>query len=526
MAQTILRLCNYIIRDDFGTNVEQVAKVLLQKGRLPLLLIAKFSKFTLSKTRECLFILIQHNLVYWAETKEGKRIGIYYSIEKDEILARLNFGIYIKNANEWEANEIIKIILLNGKATFQGLIEDMKISKRTNKYKDAKEIFLKMIEKNYITPVSFSDSKSAQDKASEAEQRELAKMTSFIPTKKQMAEVKAKLAADISTDDISTGSQRKGEATGEVTLDENQYYRVNYEKFNVKARNKRFEKFVTAHINKSAGIIMKTILNVADDDKSIPVEKFELLASQIKTERGKSTREALVRQYLDYLIEDETKVLHKKDENLGGMYSIKYQELCESLKREIFEDIILEKYGIMGLRIIRVLNSKQKLDEKSITTFTLMSLSDVRQKLTELLNEGFVQIQEVPRSADRAPSRTYYLWYIDYQRCYEIILNKYYLTLANIHQVRFSQETLAATLLEKKENEEALKQLNNNSYIQLLTENEKKSLNDLEHLLNQLDTSQLRIIQDIIQNLSPDLPSPERKSQPVNMIEKFENFFI
>lgn len=107
-------------------------------------------------------------------------------------------------------------------------------------------------------------------------------------------------------------------------------------------------------------------------------------------------------------------------------------------------------------------------------------------------------MQEVPRSADRAPSRTYYLWYVDYQKCYEIILEKYYLTLANIHQVRFSQETLAATLLEKKENEEALKQLNNNSYIQLLTENERKSLNDLEHLLNQLDTSQLRIIQDIV----------------------------
>lgn len=117
------------------------------------------------------------------------------------------------------------------------------------------------------------------------------------------------------------------------------------------------------------------------------------MASQIKTERGKTTREALVRQYLDYLIEDEAKILHKRDENLGGTYCIKYQELCESLKREIFEDIMLEKYGIMGLRIIRVLNSKQKLDEKSITTFTLMSMSDVRQKLTELLNGGFVQIQ-------------------------------------------------------------------------------------------------------------------------------------
>ncbi|CAG8783788.1 13680_t:CDS:2, partial [Acaulospora morrowiae] len=198
----------------------------------------------------------------------------------------------------------------------------------------------------------------------------------------------------------------------------------------------------------------------------IPVDKNEMLTSQMKTERGKSTRDALVKQYLDCLTEDETNFLHKKDENLGGMYCINYQALCESLKQEIFEDIILEKYGIMGLRVMKVLNSKQKLSEKSITTFSLMSMSDVRQKLTELLNGGFVQIQEVPRSADRAPSRTYYLWYVDYSRCYEIILDNYYRTLANIHQVRFTQETMAATLLEKKENEEALRQLNNNAFIQ------------------------------------------------------------
>ncbi|PKK75819.1 hypothetical protein RhiirC2_735629, partial [Rhizophagus irregularis] len=99
-----------------GPIIEEVAKVLLQKGRLPL-------------TRECLFVLIQHNLVYWTETRE--------------------------------------------------------------EYKELKMTFKKIVERRYLTPVRITDSKSAQDKASEAEQRELAKVTNFIPTKKQMAEVKA-----------------------------------------------------------------------------------------------------------------------------------------------------------------------------------------------------------------------------------------------------------------------------------------------------------------------------------------------
>ena len=75
-------------------------------------------------------------------------------------------------------------------------------------FKELKEAFKKMVERRYLTPVKITDSKSAQDKASEAEQRELAKVTNFIPTKKQMAEVKAKLAAVTDDDNVTTGSVR------------------------------------------------------------------------------------------------------------------------------------------------------------------------------------------------------------------------------------------------------------------------------------------------------------------------------
>ncbi|CAG8761165.1 11098_t:CDS:2, partial [Acaulospora morrowiae] len=207
---------------------------------------------------------------------------------KDEILTRLNFGIYIKNANEWigcrGAGEIIRLMLLNGKTTFKKLVEkDLKISKKTSsKYRDVKEIFSKMIEKHYIAPFNFTDSKSAQDKASEAEQRELAKVTNFIPTKKQVAEVKAKLAGDVDVDEAATGLKRKINA---VTFDrpakENQYFRVNYGKFNVKMRNKRFESFVGIRINNSAGLITKIILDISDDEKAEDIESRLISAQRI-----------------------------------------------------------------------------------------------------------------------------------------------------------------------------------------------------------------------------------------------------
>jgi len=52
-------------------------------------------------------------------------------------------------------------------------------------------------------------------------------------------------------------------------------------------------------------------------------------------------------------------------------------------------------------------------------------------------------------------------------------------------------------LLEKKEKEDALRQLNKSSNIQLLNETERKKLHELEQILTQLDTVQLRIVQNI-----------------------------
>ncbi|CAJ0646479.1 1915_t:CDS:10, partial [Entrophospora sp. SA101] len=414
MAETLKHLCSYIIRDDFGPVVEQVAKALLEKGRLTLQSISTHSKLTISKTRECIFVLIQHNLVYWAESREGEKIFVYYSIEKNEIISRLNFGIYLKNANEWVGHrcsrKIVEQISLMGKTTFSSFIEELKLSKRTNQYKEYKACFIKMIEERYLSPVQFTDSKSAQDKASEAEEKELAKMTNFIPTKKQMSQVKAKLAYE-----KAVRPQRVSNADN--TLDENQYYRLNYEKLNVKLRNMRIELFVKIRVNSFASLITKILLDIANEHrlnevesrpislqrihKSFPVEKLDSMCQHMKIDRQKSTnRELVIKQHLDYLVENEINLLKRKGDDdsdddsgnstgigiSGGMYYIQYQKVMETIKQELFEDIISKKYDHTGTRVVRLLHMKDKLEEKAIATFTLMTASDVRRKLTDLLN--------------------------------------------------------------------------------------------------------------------------------------------
>ncbi|GES82593.1 hypothetical protein GLOIN_2v1627706 [Rhizophagus clarus] len=127
-------------------------------------------------------------------SKSSSCNSIHYSIDQNEVLAKVNFGIYVKYMNEWvrhrRADKITYYILLNGKGTFNGFIEVQNISQRTNKYKELKMTFKKI-------------------QASEAEQHELAKVTNFIPTKKQMAGVKAKLMTVTDDDSVATGLKCK-----------------------------------------------------------------------------------------------------------------------------------------------------------------------------------------------------------------------------------------------------------------------------------------------------------------------------
>src|SRR5579859_2309293 len=102
--------------------------------------------------------------------------------------------------------------------------------------------------------------------------------------------------------------------------------------------------------------------------KSVPVEITDLLNQQMQSPRKGVTREILIKQYLDYLVENN-EILRKKDENMSGTYTVRYHEIHESLRKEIFEDVIMEKYGFKGLRIVRLLYEKGKLDEKAVNFF-------------------------------------------------------------------------------------------------------------------------------------------------------------
>ena len=108
---------------------------------------------------------------------------------------------------------------------------------------------------------------------------------------------------------------------------------------------------------------------------------------------------------------------------------------------------ISHRAGPLGLRLIRMLIDRGKLDERVIQELGLLDGKETRQILFDLQQQGFVEIQEVPRDPQRTPVRTIYLFFFDAERVQKALLGDLYKTMARLYQkLRLEREKVQTTL--------------------------------------------------------------------------------
>ena len=132
-------------------------------------------------------------------------------------------------------------------------------------------------------------------------------------------------------------------------------------------------------------------------------------------------------------------------------WRVAFRGLSRKLRHLELERMIESRYGDVALRVVRVLHSKGKLDEKRLQEISLLPFKDLRQTLASMQTGGFVDLQEVPRDAQRQPSKTIYLWYYDPDRVCSSILEDTYKAMSRcLQRVKF-ERTRERDFLEKTE---------------------------------------------------------------------------
>lgn len=135
----------------------------------------------------------------------------------------------------------------------------------------------------------------------------------------------------------------------------------------------------------------------------------------------------------------------------GIKWYIPFRGLARKLRHLELERMIESRYGDVALRVIRVLQAKGKLDEKRLQEISLLPMKDVRQTLATMQKGGFVDLQEVPKDAQRQPSKTIFLWYYDADRVTSSILEDTYKAMSRTLQRIKTERERSRDFLEKTE---------------------------------------------------------------------------
>jgi DNA-directed RNA polymerase III subunit RPC3 len=144
----------------------------------------------------------------------------------------------------------------------------------------------------------------------------------------------------------------------------------------------------------------------------------------------KTERMQQMRQHLLVLAESNIPFLRHCGTRDLGEWTVDFELLVPKLQLIEIDALIEESFGRQGLRLIKILRAKGKIDDKTLPGFALMKKSDVYLKMTEMELQGFLEVQEVPRDNNRTASRTLFLWFFDQDRIMTRVLDDTYKAMA------------------------------------------------------------------------------------------------
>ena len=221
------------------------------------------------------------------------------------------------------------------------------------------------------------------------------------------------------------GGAREGEEEEEVL------FRLNFDEFDRRFRHQICVDLVREKINPEVGELLTVFLDltrpletVVKQDRSVPFSVQDL-----KDELGRrgyagdqSTPGARIdpndtQALLDTLEADTSELISKVGEApTGNTYCINLRRIVDLARVKSVEAVVKERFGVNGCRIFRLLTMKRQLEQEQIGEMCMVPVRITRELLYKLLKAQYVSLQEVAKTADHAPSRTFYLWRVDVPR--------------------------------------------------------------------------------------------------------------
>eukprot|EP01119_Soliformovum_irregulare_P022018 TRINITY_DN7440_c0_g1_i1.p1 TRINITY_DN7440_c0_g1~~TRINITY_DN7440_c0_g1_i1.p1 ORF type:complete len:483 (-),score=148.68 TRINITY_DN7440_c0_g1_i1:14-1327(-) len=426
----------------------------------------KLDKQTVQKA---IIILIQHNCITWQEQtrKVGSKqiILCKYIVLIEDIIQRLRFPKFVYYAKEVYGNEaelLMEELIQHGRLTSEECITraaalSVKIlgaqGEQRQKVK-LREVFHQLAQERYIDVVR--------------------------PPVMEVAEGVSVLISSHLTDEKTA------------------QWKVNFERFNIRFRNELCIEAVREKFDAVASDCLRIIVSVVEpamkglsDETSRPFRVSEIF--DVLKEKRSSGDMSIgdLMHYCDQMSKSTLPILEK----VGGMdtetqYVLQVKKIVLVLQQRLIESVIAQKFGGKAARLWKIILEKKLIEQKQIAQIAMVSFPETCENLYRLLQQKYVSLVEVPRTADRAPQKNIYLWNTSFNEVMIMITEQIFKTIFNLRKRLYMHVGASYPLLSKAEADQSK-----------LTQQELDTIDRIQALEDQIEVDVLRL-DDMIFTLS------------------------
>lgn len=526
MTAQEVRLSGLLLQEHFGDVVEKVGTRLIRSGVLTLRALAYETKLPLDLVKKSLCVLMQHGMCLFGAGRRGPAGPVEYRIICERILHMLRYPRYIYTAKSLYGDTgelIVEEILQRGQMTMSSTVKTVADRLTHNMpegqsmdYSEVVSAFSRLVETHFLQrcpPTASAGSSSSEavntplpgvKQPTEPEEHPECYKLPYINLTGQ-----GKRRRSSDDGEADQRAAKKAKTDDSECGDEGIYWQVNFQRFHLHFRDQAIISAVSCKLDQTSSEIVRTMLRMSEVTTPAHAaftqalsanEIFRALPSSYNIARP------ILDQYLTLLVDDPMEFVGKTGDSGGGMYVVNLHRALANLARATLESVVQERFGSRSARIFRLLLRKRHLEQKQVEDFAMVPAKEAKDMLYTLLSENLVQLQEIPKTPDYAPSRTFYLYTVNQLPTARLLLQHCYKTVGNLIERRLHETKENKRLLEKSQRIEAIlaslqatgaEAAQLTEVEEMITAPERQQLESLRHHINKLDSSENQVDETI-----------------------------
>lgn len=275
---------------------------------------------------------------------------------------------------------------------------------------------------------------------------------------------------------------------------------IDYDRFHREFSKEAIISFVSEKIDGNAGGIMREMMEISETSKLVSEDRLCFNLSNPENAHYNAALAALpkerVRQYLDLMSKDKTGMLLRQTQG----FMVSREAVLKAVKQKLIESVVFDRFGRDSLRIFRLLIMKSQLEQKQVAELAMTPVKDTRDCLYKMLASNYVHLQEVPRTNEHNPSKTFYLWNVRMSHVESILVMEMYKALRNMKaRLAFTMSTHADLLAKKDEDDRIASERGESAKaFSRLTDADNELIGEIHTTIDRLEVSALHIDDSIL----------------------------